>query len=160
MRQGKGAESVTRGKCGEKGTEGAKKRVDGAKPLPRCRARSPAGFGQSPSVPLRLFHVKDVENSTRCMPMEATHTHALYAEMSQPLPRAAYPSNLYGTGSDAVSEQLGKAVRTSSTCEDADVSLGLCPNPAEAPRLCTLGRASPVHPLFLHVKGAVLYRPL
>ena len=58
-----------------------KKRVDGAKPLPRCRARSPAGFGQSPNETLRLFHVKDVENSTRCMQMETTDADALHAEV-------------------------------------------------------------------------------
>ena len=54
-----------------------------------------------------------LQTSSRCM-----------LKVSQPHPRAACHPSLPITGSAAVSEQVGKAVRTSATCEDADVSLG------------------------------------
>ena len=57
------------------------KKGQGAMPLAQVEGRgAPPGFGQSPSVSLRLFHVKDVENSTRCLQMETTCIYKLYAE--------------------------------------------------------------------------------
>ena len=88
-----------------------KKRVKGRRPLRRWRGAEPLpGFGQSPNVPLRLSHVNDVGNSTRCMQMEATYTHVLYAKVSQPLPYAVCITILSDTGSAAVSGQLVAAV--------------------------------------------------
>ena len=60
------------------------------------------------------------------MQMEATDTSTLLAEVSQLRPHAVRSMQLPVTGSAAVSEHLAKAVRTSLTCEGADVSFGLC----------------------------------